>query len=123
MNPKSLLRLEGAGLVAVATAAYFAIGGPLWLFAVLALAPDISMVAYLAVHDELAVENGIDEGTTHWELLQRSREHGLSDERMADIETVVEAFETAAFAPTSVEPSRAKAAVERARKIRSNGSP
>jgi len=82
-----------------------------------------TMVAYLAVHDELAVENGIDEGTTHWELLQRSREHGLSDERMADIETVVEAFETAAFAPTSVEPSRAKAAVERARKIRSNGSP
>ena len=82
-----------------------------------------TMVAYIAVHDELAVDNGIDEGTTHWELVQQSREHGLSDERMADIETVVEAFETAAFAPTSVEPSRAEAAVERARKIRSNGSP
>ncbi|RLM42558.1 hypothetical protein DVK00_15960 [Haloarcula sp. Atlit-47R] len=82
-----------------------------------------AMVAYIAVHDTLAVENGIDEGTTHWELVQRSREHGLSDEWMADIETVVEAFETAAFAPTSVEPARAEAAVERARKIRSNGAP
>jgi len=82
-----------------------------------------SMAAYATVHNELAAQNGISDGATHWELLQRSREHGLSDERMADIETVVEAFETAAFAPTSVEPSRAKAAVERARKIRSNGSP
>jgi hypothetical protein len=48
MDPKFILRLEGAGLVAVATAAYFTIGGPLWLFVVLALAPDISMLAYLA---------------------------------------------------------------------------
>ena len=48
MNPKFILRLEGAGIVAVATAAYFTIGGPLWLFLVLALAPDLSMLAYLA---------------------------------------------------------------------------
>jgi len=80
-----------------------------------------AMVAYTAVHDELAVKNGIDEGATHWELLQQSQEHGVPEERMADIETVVEAFETAAFAPTSVDPSRAEAAVERARKIKSNG--
>ncbi|EMA22744.1 hypothetical protein [Haloarcula amylolytica] len=80
-----------------------------------------TMVAYTAVHDELAVKNGIDEGATHWELLQQSQEHGVPEERMADIETVVEAFETAAFAPTSVDPSRAEAAVERARKIKSNG--
>ncbi|MHC3380996.1 hypothetical protein [Haloarcula sp. H-GB5] len=80
-----------------------------------------AMVAYTAVHDELAVENGIDEGATHWELLQRSQEHGVPEERMTDIETVVEAFETAAFAPTSVDPARAEAAVERARKIKSNG--
>ncbi|GGM24105.1 hypothetical protein GCM10009006_01720 [Haloarcula argentinensis] len=80
-----------------------------------------AMVAYTAVHDELAVENGIDEGATHWELLQQSQEHGVPEERMTDIETVVEAFETAAFAPTSVDPSRAEAAVERARKIKSNG--
>ncbi|MFU1781536.1 hypothetical protein ACM16X_09160 [Haloarcula japonica] len=80
-----------------------------------------AMVAYTAVHDELAVENGIDEGATHWELLQQSQEHGVPEERMADLETVVEAFETAAFAPSSVDPSRAEAAVERARKIKSNG--
>jgi hypothetical protein len=29
-------------------AAYLTVGGPLWLFVVLALAPDISMLAYLA---------------------------------------------------------------------------
>jgi len=81
------------------------------------------MAAYTAVHDELAVENGIDEGTTHWELLRKSRAHEVSDERTADIETVVKAFETAAFAPSSIEPSRAQAAIERARKIKSNGEP
>jgi len=80
-----------------------------------------AMVAYTAVHDVLAVENGIDEGATHWELLQRSQEHGVPEDRMADLETVVETFETAAFAPTSVDRSRAEAAVDRAREIKSNG--
>lgn len=47
MEPTRILRLEGAGLAAVATATYFTIGGPIWLFVVLALAPDISMLAYL----------------------------------------------------------------------------
>ncbi|MFB6224816.1 MAG: hypothetical protein ABEH86_14265 [Haloarcula sp.] len=80
-----------------------------------------AMVAYTAVHDVLAVENGIDKGATHWELLQRSQEHGVPEERIADLETVVETFETAAFAPTSVDRSRAEAAVEHAREIKSNG--
>lgn len=31
-----------------AAAAYYLLGGPLWLFLVLALAPDLSMVGYLA---------------------------------------------------------------------------
>ncbi|MEZ3162598.1 DUF4260 domain-containing protein [Halorubrum sp. RMP-47] len=48
MNPTRLLRLEGAGIAAAAAAAYFAIGGPAWLFVLLALAPDVSMLAYLA---------------------------------------------------------------------------
>ncbi|RLM68171.1 DUF4260 family protein [Halorubrum sp. Atlit-8R] len=47
MQPIQILRLEGAGLAAVATATYFTIGGPIWLFVVLALAPDVSMLAYL----------------------------------------------------------------------------
>jgi hypothetical protein len=80
-----------------------------------------AMVAYTAVYDELAAQNGVDEGATHWELLRRSREHGVPEERIADIETVVEAFETAAFAPMSVDSSHAEAAVERAREIKSNG--
>ena len=48
MNPRSILRLEGAGLFVAATAAYLSLGGPVWLFVVLALAPDVSMAAYLA---------------------------------------------------------------------------
>ncbi|MFB6189818.1 MAG: DUF4260 domain-containing protein [Halapricum sp.] len=48
MYPKVTLRLEGAGIAAVATVAYFALGGSLWLFVVLALAPDISILTYLA---------------------------------------------------------------------------
>ena len=47
MQPTHILRLEGAVLAAVAAATYFMIGGPIWLFVVLALAPDISMLAYL----------------------------------------------------------------------------
>ena len=81
-----------------------------------------AMAAYAEIYDELAAENGIDAGVTHWDLLQRSQEYGVPEERISDLETVVEAFETAAFAPTSVEPSRAEAAVERARKIKSNGN-
>ncbi len=48
MKPQYLLRLEGVAIGAVATASYFTIGGPLWLFVVLALAPDVAMLAYLA---------------------------------------------------------------------------
>ena len=80
-----------------------------------------AMVAYTAVHDVLTVENGIAEGATHWELLQQSQEYGVPEEQIADLEAVVETFETAAFAPTSVDRSRAKGAVERAREIKLNG--
>ena len=48
MNPKTMLRFEGIALFGVATATYFALGAPVWLFVVLALAPDISMLGYLA---------------------------------------------------------------------------
>lgn len=48
MEPKSILRLEGLALFAVATGAYFTIGAPLWVLLVLALAPDLSMLGYLA---------------------------------------------------------------------------
>ena len=48
MDPRTVLRLEGVAVFAAATSAYFALGAPVWLLVVLALAPDIAMVGYLA---------------------------------------------------------------------------
>lgn len=48
MTPRTLLRIEGVAVLAAATAAYYALGGPLWLYAVLFFAPDLGMVGYLA---------------------------------------------------------------------------
>jgi hypothetical protein len=48
MYPRSHLRAEGIAVFAVATAAYFTLDGPLWLFLALALAPDLAMLGYLA---------------------------------------------------------------------------
>ncbi|KAB1193788.1 DUF4260 family protein [Haloferax sp. MBLA0076] len=47
-GPRMLLRAEGLAVFAASVGAYYALGGPLWLFVVLALAPDVSMVGYLA---------------------------------------------------------------------------
>lgn len=46
MNPRSLLRAEGLATFLAATGAYLALDGPLWLFALLILAPDLSMLGY-----------------------------------------------------------------------------
>jgi hypothetical protein len=48
MGPRHLLRLEGVAAFALALGSYLALDGPLWLLAVLALAPDLAMAAYLA---------------------------------------------------------------------------
>ena len=48
MHPTTVLRIEGFGLFGAATAAYVALGAPAWLFLLLALAPDLSMLGYLA---------------------------------------------------------------------------
>jgi hypothetical protein len=47
-GPRILLRLEGAALFAGATAAYFGLGHPWWMYLVLFLAPDLAFAAYLA---------------------------------------------------------------------------
>ncbi|WP_136718559.1 DUF4260 domain-containing protein [Halorientalis salina] len=47
MDPKTILRFEGIALFGAATAAYFTLGAPVWLFVVLALAPDLAMLGYL----------------------------------------------------------------------------
>jgi hypothetical protein len=48
MTTRQLLRLEGAAVFGVATAAFFAFDGAWWVFLLLALAPDLGMVGYLA---------------------------------------------------------------------------
>jgi hypothetical protein len=48
MKTRTVLRIEGLAVLAVALAAYAWLGGPLWLLAVLALAPDLSIAGYLA---------------------------------------------------------------------------
>ena len=48
MNPRYFLRLEGLTVFTLAVGAYLWLGGPLWLLAVLALVPDLSMLGYLA---------------------------------------------------------------------------
>ena len=48
MEPRFILRIEGLAALAASLAAYLALDGPVWLLVVLALAPDLSMVGYLA---------------------------------------------------------------------------
>ena len=48
VHPRVFLRIEGLTALAVAVGGYLTLDGPLWLFVVLALAPDLSMLAYLA---------------------------------------------------------------------------
>jgi hypothetical protein len=46
--PRLLLRAEGAALFVASTALFFWQGYPWWLFVVLLLAPDLSLLGYLA---------------------------------------------------------------------------
>lgn len=47
MEPRQFLRIEGLASLSVALGIFFGWNGPLWLLAVLALAPDLSMIGYL----------------------------------------------------------------------------
>jgi hypothetical protein len=47
INPVALQRLEGLALFAAGVYAWFALGGVWWLFLLLLLTPDISMLGYL----------------------------------------------------------------------------
>lgn len=48
LRPAALLRIEGAALLAASVALYWLNGGSWWLFALLLLAPDVSMLGYLS---------------------------------------------------------------------------
>lgn len=45
--PSVLLHIEGAAVLAIATAAYFALGYTWWVFPLLLFVPDVSAIGYL----------------------------------------------------------------------------
>jgi hypothetical protein len=48
MEPRTFLRLEGLTVLVLALYGYGTLDGPIWMLLVLALAPDLSMLGYLA---------------------------------------------------------------------------
>ncbi|WP_423998606.1 hypothetical protein ACOZ4I_08765 [Haloarcula salina] len=76
------------------------------------------MTAYRSLKTDLAANDAELETATHWELLDHYRRNGTEDDRVESIQTVVEAFELAAFSPTSLDAERAEDAVETARALR-----
>lgn len=48
MEPRTFLRVEGLAVLGIVLGGYFTLDGPVWLLVVLALAPDLSMIGYLA---------------------------------------------------------------------------
>jgi len=48
MEPRTFLRVEGLAVLGIALGGYFTLDGGIWLLLVLALAPDLSMIGYLA---------------------------------------------------------------------------
>ena len=48
MEPRTYLRIEGLTVLCLALGSYVVLDGPIWLLLVLGLAPDLSMLGYLA---------------------------------------------------------------------------
>jgi len=48
VEPRTFLRVEGLAVLGIALTSYFTLDGPIWLLVILALAPDLSMIGYLA---------------------------------------------------------------------------
>ena len=48
MEPRTFLRVEGLAALGIALAGYFTLDGSIWLLVILGLAPDLSMIGYLA---------------------------------------------------------------------------
>jgi len=81
-----------------------------------------TVLSYGAIYDQLTETHDIGENATHWELLGKSRDNGMNDAQVEAIQTVVEAFETAAFSPRSIDKSQAESAAQSAKEIRTNAS-
>lgn len=48
METQKFLRVEGLAVLCIALGGYFTLNGPVWWLIVLTLAPDLSMIGYLA---------------------------------------------------------------------------
>lgn len=48
MQPRNFLRIEGLTVLVLMIYGYFTMNGPIWMFILLILAPDLSMLGYLA---------------------------------------------------------------------------
>jgi len=48
MEPRTFLRIEGLTVFGLTLGVYLTLDGPIWLLVVLALAPDLAMIGYLA---------------------------------------------------------------------------
>jgi hypothetical protein len=48
MQPRTFLRVEGLVVLGLSLGGYFTLDGPIWLLIILALAPDLAMLGYLA---------------------------------------------------------------------------
>jgi hypothetical protein len=72
-------------------------------------------MAYESVADEIRTESGIQNGKTHWELLEWCEDSRLSGDQVEAVRTVVEAYDRAAFSADALDRDSAEAAVECAR--------
>ncbi|MBV0903300.1 hypothetical protein [Haloarcula salina] len=79
-------------------------------------------LAYEAIHDELTENWGLRENATHWELVEWCRERDFDESEVDAIETVVEAFDRAAFSVAPAEREHAEIAIESARRVRLDGA-
>jgi len=72
-------------------------------------------MAFESVADEIRAASGLQNGKTHWELLEWCEDSGLSADQVEAVRTVVEAYDRAAFSADALDRDSAEAAVECAR--------
>ncbi|MDT3435486.1 hypothetical protein [Haloarcula sp. 1CSR25-25] len=80
------------------------------------------VLAYETLDDQLTETLELQGSTTHWELLERCEDSGLSPDQVESIRFVVEAYDRAAFSADEVARSTAERAVECTRQFSSDHS-
>lgn len=80
--------------------------------------PDAAVViTYAAVRDRLQEELAVPAGTTHWELVTAGSADGLTSAEVEALQTLAEAYEQAAFAPTSLPNGEAQIALDQSQRL------